>query len=91
MTEDKFVWGVEDLIFEVDNWEEVGSVLAEPACFTRRCKHFVGTNVPEVGGVEKVVCVSFPEGIPDEIAYGDNLHIKSFLGDNGIQYEKEKK
>jgi hypothetical protein len=38
---------------------------------------------------ERVVCKAFPERIPDEIAYGDNLHLEPFKGDNGIQYEPQ--
>jgi len=34
-------------------------------------------------------CKAFPDGIPDEIAYGDNKHTEPYPGDNGIQYEEE--
>jgi len=34
------------------------------------------------------VCAAFPDGIPNEIAYGKNKHAKPFPGDHGIQYEK---
>ena len=63
-----------------------------PRCFSRRCVHFSGFYQPrgtEQG--ERPACVAFPNGIPSEIAYGKNNHTKPFPGDNGIQYEKEKK
>lgn len=37
---------------------------------------------------ERVVCAAFPDRIPDEIAYGDKLHLQPYPGDRGIQYEK---
>ena len=63
-------------------------MIQEPRCFTRRCKHFQG--VEELGEGEETqvcVCAAFPKGIPDVIAFGDNLHLTPFPGDNGIQYE----
>jgi hypothetical protein len=38
---------------------------------------------------QKWICAAFPNGIPEEIAYGPNLHIAPYPGDNGIQYEPE--
>lgn len=47
------------------------------ACAT--CAHFtVGTRPP--------ACAAFPNGIPDEIRYGDNPHTEPFEGDHGIRY-----
>jgi hypothetical protein len=37
---------------------------------------------------ERWACAAFPEGIPDEIAYGDDLHEEPHAGDHGIQYEQ---
>jgi hypothetical protein len=37
---------------------------------------------------ERPVCKAFPDGIPEEISYGDNLHLEPYPGDNGIQYEE---
>ena len=62
--------------------------LAEPRCYTRKCKHFIGVKNDGDETTERVVCKAFPDQIPNEIAYGDNPHTKSFSGDNGIQYEK---
>jgi hypothetical protein len=63
-------------------------------CAIRKCKHLQGVKQPdgtEEGG-EYWVCAAFPdapEGIPEEIAFGDNLHLEPYPGDHGIQYEKE--
>jgi DNA topoisomerase-1 len=35
---------------------------------------------------ETVACDAFPNGIPDEIAYEDNLHTSPYPGDHGIQF-----
>jgi hypothetical protein len=68
-------------------------MLDQPNCSKRRCVHFIG---PVAFGEEEVedeftrmVCEAFPEGIPDDIAYGKNKHIKSYKGDNGIRYERD--
>lgn len=66
-------------------------MLNEPKCFVRNCKHFQGVQVrdPNTGDADsKYVCRAFPNGIPDEISVGDNLHLKPYPGDHGIQYEK---
>lgn len=52
-------------------------MLPIPNCWERGCKHFEGAHQPD--GTEEsevVVCKAFPEGIPNEIAYGDDLHLK---------------
>lgn len=65
-------------------------MLREPNCFTRRCRHFTGVKLDgQEESTERVVCEAFPDGIPDEIAYGENLHTSPFPGDNGIQYEPQ--
>lgn len=65
-------------------------MIAEPACWTRNCKHFGGVKRrdPKEEATEFVWCKAFPDGIPYEIAYGDNKHVKPFKGDNDIQFEK---
>jgi len=66
-------------------------MIQEPRCYERRCKHFIGVKQDrENEETERVVCSAFPDGIPSEIAYGKNLHLKPVEGDNGIQFEKEK-
>ena len=66
-------------------------MMAESRCWTRRCKHFIGVSQPDGTELtERVVCKAFPDGIPDEIAYGDNLHLSPWGDDNGIQFERAK-
>ena len=60
----------------------------EPKCFTRRCKHFIGIKDGMSEVDERPVCRAFPDGIPDVIAFGDNLHLSPFRGDKGILYER---
>lgn len=65
-------------------------MLEEPNCSKRRCKHLTG--VKQASGTEEdevCVCKAFPDGIPFDIAYGNNLHLKPVTGDHGIQFEKE--
>ena len=63
-------------------------MLQEPKCSIRKCVHLIGVKNDGDETTERVVCKAFPDGIPGEIAYGDNLHIKPFKGDHGIQYEE---
>jgi len=64
-------------------------MLAEPKCFTRSCKHFLGAYQPDkTEESEIVICEAFPAGIPDEIAYGNNKHLTPYPGqENKIVYE----
>lgn len=58
-------------------------MISEPRCFTRRCKHYTGIiQDNEDESTERPACEAFPNGIPDEIAYGDNEHLKP-LPDQG--------
>ena len=66
-------------------------MLAEPTCWTRKCKHYIGVIQPDgTEMTETNSCKAFPKGIPNEIAYGDNLHRKP-LDDQGndIIFERE--
>jgi hypothetical protein len=69
----------EDVIIITQN-AEMGKgdrMLQEPKCYTRGCKFFTGIKQDDGNEeTERVVCKAFPDGIPDEIAYGDNLHDK---------------
>lgn len=59
-------------------------MLAEPNCFTRGCKYFLGIIQPD--GTEKsevANCKAFPEGIPFEISYGENPHSEVQPGQEG--------
>lgn len=73
-------------------------MLDESKCQKRKCVHYLGVKNdakendfanPEVG--ERHVCVAFPDGIPNKIAFGNDLHTKPVKGDNGIQYERERR
>jgi len=65
-------------------------MLVEPNCYKRKCRHFMGVkNETDDEENEFVYCKAFPDGIPYEIAYGDNLHNEPYKGDHGIQYEKK--
>jgi hypothetical protein len=63
-------------------------MILEPNCSKRRCVHFRLEGRVE-GMPPSPVCAAFPKGIPEEIAYGDNLHLEPYPGDHGIQYEAE--
>lgn len=62
-----------------------------PNCYTRSCKHFTGVKQDnEDEETERPSCKAFPDGIPSEIAYGDNLHLVPLANQkNNIVYEKE--
>ena len=65
-------------------------MLAEPTCWTRKCKHYIGVIQPDgTEMTETNSCKAFPKGIPSEIAYGNNRHTKP-LSDQGndIIFEK---
>ena len=66
-------------------------MLAEPECYIRECKHFQGVKQPyKKEENEFVFCMAFPKGIPEEIAYGHNLHKQPILEQgNDIVYEQE--
>lgn len=64
-------------------------MLTEPHCSRRRCRHFRGVKNDGDETTERPVCTAFPDGIPEEIAYGDNLHLEPVAGDNGIIFERE--
>ena len=63
------------------------SMLVVPRCWERKCKHFEGAS----SGPEQdqfVKCAAFPRGVPNDIAYGNDLHLEPQKGDGGITYEK---
>jgi hypothetical protein len=69
-------------------------MIGEPRCYARKCMWFEGVKISDTDEsteirTERSVCKAFPQGIPDEIAFGNNLHLKPVEGDNGIQYEEE--
>jgi hypothetical protein len=66
-------------------------MMSEPMCSVRSCKHLLGV-VQSDGSeeTERVACVAYPKGIPDEIAYGDDRHLE-LRGDEktDVHYERE--
>ena len=64
-------------------------MMAEPTCFTRKCKHYTGVRGEEPN--ETYICKAFPDGIPDDISVGTNKHLTPVKGQgNMIVYEKAK-
>jgi len=64
-------------------------MLEEPRCSKRNCRHFEGARwLGDDEPTEVVVCRAFPDGIPSEIAYGDNPHTEPYRGDSGIRFEQ---
>lgn len=64
--------------------------MIEPNCYRRRCKYFWGIYQPDDSeDFETINCEAFPEGIPDDIAYGENKHSKATNDQlNDIVYER---
>ena len=52
-----------------------------PAPVCLKCEHFFDEKGP-------LKCEVFPEGIPEEIATGENKHKKPYPGDHGIQFKQ---
>lgn len=65
-------------------------MIKESRCFERRCTHYQG--ILQKDGTEKnerPYCTAFPDGIPDNIAYGKNKHTRPIEGQgNDITFEK---
>lgn len=52
-------------------------MILTPKCHERKCIHFLG--VEQSDGTEQtevVVCEAYPNGIPDDIAYGSEKHLQ---------------
>ena len=66
-------------------------MLAVPRCFERGCKHYLGVIQPDgTEGTETNHCKAYPEHIPSDIAYGDDLHLEVRPDqDNDFVFEKE--
>jgi len=66
-------------------------MIVEPKCSIRNCKHFIGVKQPDgTEHSEIVYCEAFPNKIPDEIAYGNNKHLKPLPNQkNDIVFEEE--
>ncbi len=64
---------------------------AMPKCAIRDCRYFQGIiRNDDYYSKTLFYCDAFPDGIPDEITYGNNLHLKPLPNQrNKIVYEKE--
>jgi len=51
------------------------------------CMHFHGGE--EYFEEPYVSCEAFPEGIPDEIFEGENMHEEAYPGDKGLRFEED--
>ncbi len=60
-------------------------MLGRPKCFQRNCRYYIGVIQPDGTELtETHACPAFPEGVPEEITYGDNRHLtkhKDQVGD----------
>lgn len=65
-------------------------MLAEPNCWKRKCKHYLGVIQPDGTELtETNYCDAFPKGITIEIAYGKNRHLSPLPDqENDIVFEK---
>ncbi len=56
----------------------------------RRCKHYIGVYQPDgTEMTERVICKAYSDRIPDDIAYGNNKHLRVRDDqDNEIVFEK---
>lgn len=65
-------------------------MLDTPRCYERNCKFFEGVRwLGSEESTEANVCPAFPQGIPEEIAYGNNLHTKPLKNQgNDIVFQK---
>lgn len=66
-------------------------MLQTPKCFQRKCQYFLGVSQPDGTELsERVTCTAFPGRIPDDIAYGDNLHTEPHPNQEGDFVYKKK-
>lgn len=65
-------------------------MIQEPRCRIRKCEFYRGIKNDGDELSERPFCMAFPDGIPEFIAYGSNLHLKRVKGDHGIIFKKRK-
>lgn len=52
-------------------------MLLEPECFKRQCKNYTGVIQPDgTEMTETNACKAYPAGIPADIAYGTDKHLR---------------
>ena len=68
-------------------------MMLEPKCWKRGCKFFINILSDGQEVKERLICKAFPKGskgIPEDIAYGHNLHLQKHPEQkNDILFEKE--
>lgn len=64
-------------------------MIITPKCFERNCIYYLGVKQDnEDEKTERVFCSAYLDGIPDEIAYGDDKHLTVRDDqDNQVTYE----
>ncbi len=68
--------------------------LLEPRCSERNCVHYLGVKefIPDDDLSQDHYCEAFLDGIPEEISYGKNLHLKPLKDQgNNIVFKKAEK
>ena len=59
-------------------------MLAQSWCSKRGCIHYLGVKQDQESEMgERNICKAYPDGIPDEIAYGEFPHDEVYPGQNG--------
>ena len=67
-------------------------MIEEPTCYTRQCAFFEGVKwLGDGEHTEVAYCKAFPGGIPNDIAFGQNKHLKPVKGqDSDIVFKNYK-
>jgi len=65
-------------------------MIETPKCYLRKCKHFLGIKQDKNKEItERPYCEAYPDGIPDDIAYGNDKHLEIRKDQkNDIVFEK---
>jgi len=65
-------------------------MIKEPNCYKRKCRFYLGITQPDGSELtERPYCAAYPDGIPDDIAYGKDKHLKVRNDqDNDIVFEQ---
>ena len=52
-------------------------MITEPNCSKRNCRHYLGIRIDNGDETtERPYCLAYPDGIPDEISYGNVKHMR---------------
>lgn len=65
-------------------------MIKQSTCDKRDCEHYQGVNKanPDDESTEFHYCRAYPEGIPDDISFGNKRHLQSYGDDSGIIFKK---